>query len=198
MDSMVQRSTTEHVQASDQRVAMYGLTWADFESFLALRGDRGPRVAYLRGTLELMSPSRDHETVKMKLAAIVQAYLEHLDIPYVPVGAWLLKRTADQVGVEPDDSYVLDDPKKDRPDLAIEIIWTSGGVDKLAIYARIGVPEIWFWESGALTFFVLDNGQYTQCEQSVCVPGFDKQLAYELLEVTFAGDIRRILRARLD
>src|SRR5258708_1621843 len=62
----------EYVPTADQRLVMYGVTWDAFESFLSMRGDRLPRVAYLEGTLELMSPSRDHERLKTYFAAVVE------------------------------------------------------------------------------------------------------------------------------
>src|SRR5262245_26226187 len=51
----------EHIPTADQRVLVYGVSWAHYEAHLAMRGEKSvPRIAYLRGTLELMSPSRDH------------------------------------------------------------------------------------------------------------------------------------------
>jgi Uma2 family endonuclease len=46
---------------------------------------------------------------------------------------------------EPDESYCLG-TRKSVPDLAIEITVTSGGIDTLEIYRRVGVQEVWFWE----------------------------------------------------
>ena len=49
----------------DQRVVLRGVSWSEYETLLAIRGDEaGVRMAYLEGTLELMTPSRDHETLK--------------------------------------------------------------------------------------------------------------------------------------
>ena len=31
------------------------------------------------------------------------------------------------------------------PDIAIEVVVTSGLVDKMAVYAGLGVPEVWLW-----------------------------------------------------
>jgi hypothetical protein len=36
--------------------------------------------------------------------------------------------------------------ERDRPDIAIEVIWTSGGIDKLEVYRKLGVREVWYYE----------------------------------------------------
>jgi hypothetical protein len=65
----------EYVPTADQRIVMSGVTWQAFEALLAARGDSGPRVAYLKGTLELRSPSSDHEIITNYFAETVQAHL---------------------------------------------------------------------------------------------------------------------------
>lgn len=43
---------------SDHIIVLDGATWADYERLLAMRGDRPvPRMAYLDGRIELMTPS---------------------------------------------------------------------------------------------------------------------------------------------
>ncbi len=187
----------EYVPTADHRVTMYGLSWSDFQSFLDLRGETGPRVTYLEGTLELMSPSRDHEAIKMRLAAVVQAYLDTIGITYDGAGAWLLKNAPDEAGLEPDDCYIVGDIEKDRPDLALEVVWTSGGISKLEVYRRLGVAEVWIWKNDVLTFHVLVGDSYEERDTSTCIPSFDKRLAYEMLELPALSDVRRALRQRL-
>ena len=59
----------------DQRVIMHGLDWWQYETMLAVRGDRSvPRMAYLEGELELMSPSKTHEIIKTTIARLLEAY----------------------------------------------------------------------------------------------------------------------------
>jgi Uma2 family endonuclease len=179
----------EYVPTADHRVVMYGLSWADFESFLALRGEKGPRVTYLEGALELMSPSRDHEVIKSRLAAVVQAYLDQLGVTYEGVGAWLLKHAPQEAGLEPDDSYILGDLEKQRPDLALEVVWTSGGIGKLEVYRRLGIGEVWIWKNDEITFHVLVGDDYQERTTSVCVPTFDKQLAAEMLALPSLSEV---------
>ena len=189
----------EYVPTADQRIVMSGLSWGDFESIVSMRGEdaAGPRVTYLEGTLELMSPSLDHEVIKKRLAAIVEAYLDQLGVRYQGVGSWLLKHAPSEVGLEPDECYILHDLQKTRPDLALEVVWTSGGIDKLEVYRRLGVPEVWYWTEDTLTFFVLGDAGYAARETSLCVPNFDKSVVGEMLQLEGLSDVRRALRERL-
>jgi hypothetical protein len=65
----------EHVPTADQRIVTYGVPWEFYEAQLALRGDRSaPRIAYLEGVMELMSPSKDHERIKSYIGRLIEAY----------------------------------------------------------------------------------------------------------------------------
>ncbi|MEP0793698.1 Uma2 family endonuclease [Trichocoleus sp. DQ-A3] len=46
-------------------------------------------------------------------------------------------------------------PGRVRPDLAIEVVFTSGGINKLEVYKRLKIPEVWFWEDGVLEIYHL-------------------------------------------
>lgn len=187
----------EYVPTADQRIVMYGVSWDAFESFLSLRGETRPLVTYLDGTLEIMSPSANHEMLKKSLAAIVEAYLLSLGLTFRGVGSWLIKHAPNEAGLEPDECYVIGDLNKERPDLAIEVVWTSGGIDKLEVYRRIGVPEVWFWRDQALSFHVLENGGYEERASSACIPGIDRALVSDVMALDSLSAVLRTLRDRL-
>ena len=75
---------------------------------------------------------------------------------------------------EPDESYNLQ-TKKARPDLVIEVIFTSGGIDKLEFYKRIGVPEVWFWEDGTIKIYYLGE-EYEKVNGSMLLPELDLEM----------------------
>jgi Uma2 family endonuclease len=55
-----------------------------------------------------------------------------------------------------DECYIVGpDQNKEVPDLALEVVWTSGGLDKLEIYRRLGVGEVWIWKDGRITVHAL-------------------------------------------
>lgn len=174
-----------------------GQSWEAFEAYLAERGERSrPRVSYLEGTLQIMSPSGNHEIIKERLAALIVAFLDHTGTRYDGIGAWLLKDARRRVGLEPDACYILGELGKTRPDLAIEVVWTSGGVNKLAIYERLGVPEVWFWKDDVVSVYVLTAAGYKQQSSSDQIPDFPFEIIPELLELQALSDVHRVLRKR--
>lgn len=127
----------------DSLVVLRGASWADFQRMLDLRGDAaGPRFAYLEGMRE---------------------------VDITPYGAWTLENKAAQRGAEPDECYVVgSDPDPSSPDLAIEVVWTSGRLDKLQIYRKLGVREVWYWRRGKaeLELFALRGDSYVPIDAS--------------------------------
>lgn len=181
----------------DQRVFLHGVSWEGFEAVLAARGDcSGVRIAYLEGVLELMSPSRDHEIIKKRLARLLEAYAEELGIDLDGYGSWTLKREKEERGAEPDECYSIG-PAGEVPDLAIEVIWTSGGLDKLEIYRRLGVREVWVWRRGEIQVFALRGDRYERIAVSELLPQVDLALVVSLLDTPNQTAAVRELRARL-
>ena len=174
----------EYVPTADQRLVTYGVPWAHYEAHLALRGEAPvPRMAYLEGALELMSPSKDHERIKSVLGRLVEAFAFERGIEFSPYGGWTLKHAPKQAGAEPDECYIIGtDQSKERPDLAIEVIWTTGGLDKLEIYRRLGVSEIWFWQNGRISVHLLKDERLVAAERSELFPGLDLAMLCSFLD----------------
>jgi Uma2 family endonuclease len=161
-------------RAEDQRVTLYDVSWADFEIILHIRGDRGGvRMTYLNGVLELMSPSVDHEGVETTIGRLVEAYAEEAGITFNGFGSWTLKNPARARALEPDECYSLSVGRPTRPDLAIEVVWTSGGIDKLDVYRGLGVSEVWFWREGVIEVYRLAGERYERRERSLLLPDLD-------------------------
>ena len=181
----------------DQRVMLYDVGWSDFEHLLEVRGDRaGLRVAYLEGALELMTPSRDHETLKKTLARLLEAYAEELGIELEGYGSWTLKREEVERALEPDECYSIGCAGA-VPDIAIEVIWTSGGLDKLEIYRLLGVREVWRWDGGVITVFALRGERYEPITRSEILPQVDIGLLQGLIDLPTQTAAVRELRARV-
>jgi Uma2 family endonuclease len=174
----------EYVPTADRRVVLNGVPWSHYEAQLALRGEASsPRIAYLDGALEIMTPSKDHERNKSFIGRLLEAYALERGIDLSPYGSWTLKHALRDAGVEPDECYILGaDQGKQRPDLAIEVIWTSGGLDKLEIYRRLGVSEVWIWRDGGITVHALRGEVYEGAARSVLFPDLDLELLRSFLD----------------
>lgn len=186
----------EHVPTADERIVMSNISRDTFEAILRSKGEkRRPKVTYLEGTLELMSPSRQHEQIGRTLGDILNAYFAYLGLEFNNYGSWTVSSSDDKATLEPDECYVFGDQSKHRPDLAIEVVWTSGGIEKLDVYRHIGVPEVWFWIDDVITFHILTDAGYRQEERSRCAPGLELARVYPLLELSRGPALLKALRA---
>jgi Uma2 family endonuclease len=167
----LRRGDAEH----DNIVCLHGVTWDDYLRVLRMRGDHSaPRISYFDGELEIMSPSRNHEAIKSTLGRLVEVYCLEEGIEFSPYGSWTLKHKPSKSGAEPDECYVFGDvrdPK--RPDLVIEVVWTSGRIDKLDLYRTLGVREVWYWRDGRIQPYVLRGERYRPASKSRVLPGID-------------------------
>jgi Uma2 family endonuclease len=91
-------------------------------------------------------------------------------------GSTTWRKESGLAGLEADECY---NPGKlqagDFPDLAIEITVSRERLDKLKIYARLGVREVWRWNPSAARVLVctLVDGSYVEQSQSQLLPGLD-------------------------
>src|SRR4051812_21109825 len=130
----------ESAPEADKISVLSGLHWSDYQRMLELRGDASvPRFAYLKGQLEIMTPSLSHESIKSRLGCLLEVWCLENNVEFSPYGSWTLENKSAEGGLEPDECYVFGDQTTEpvRPDLAIEVIWTSGGLKKLDIYQQL-------------------------------------------------------------
>lgn len=59
------------------------------------------------------------------------------------------------------------------PDLAIEVIWTRGGIDKLEVYRGLGVGEVWMWRKGRIDVHLHRGDHYQLAAKSRLLPDLD-------------------------
>lgn len=174
------RPTPPDPESTDHFVYLQGVSWDQYEALLAMRGESSaPRMTYLEGVLELMSPSKYHEADKKRLARLLEAWADAMGIQIEGIGSWTLKNRRKRCGAEPDECYTVHRvPKseRDRPDIAIEVIWTSGGIDKLDVYRKLGVREVWFYERDTLRFFELRGDEYVPIPHTTLLPDIDVDL----------------------
>jgi Uma2 family endonuclease len=167
-------------EAIDHFVYLRGVSFQEYEAVLEMRGDASvPRMTYLEGVLELMSPSRYHENDKTRFARLLETWALETGVRLEGIGSWTLKNSREERGVEPDECYMIDrvpESDDDRPDIAVEVVWTSGGIDKLEVYRKLRVREVWFYERETLRFFTLRGPRYEEIPRSELLPGADPAL----------------------
>lgn len=181
-----------HTSDGTQAV-IQGVSWDSYETLLAKLEDNSHyRVSYLDEILEIVSPSRKHETTKSRLGDLVKFYFYKKRIRYIPMGSTTVKNRLKTTGAEPDESFSIGGEEKETPDLALEVIITSGSFKKLEKYRRLGVKEVWFWKKNQLALFHLreetpikftEYHGYEQINTSEIIPDINLDLLAECMLV---------------
>jgi Uma2 family endonuclease len=165
-----------HIQPAEQRLVLEGISWQQYEMLLATLGDDFPnlRLSYLEETLEFMTNSPEHEELKKVIGMLLEAYFQETRTRFHALGSTTFRRAMKLRGLEPDECYCLG-TKKEFPDLAIEVVLTSGMVDKLDIYHGLGVAEVWEWQSGQFVIYHWRSTGYEQITNSELLPDLNMQ-----------------------
>jgi Uma2 family endonuclease len=182
----------------DHVVVLRGVSWEQYEEICDAR-DKRPRMAFLDGALELMTTSKRHELAKTLIARLLEMFAVECDVALTGAGETTWRNKRRKAAAEADECYFIG-PHEDRPpDLALEVVFTSGGVDKLEIYRRLGVREVWFWIDGRFWLYALADGKYQEVRSSRVLPRFDlDEIARILLTIDDDDDQTSIVRAYRD
>jgi Uma2 family endonuclease len=175
--SVLNRSSS--VPPAEQRFVLPGHhRWEQFKILEALIAAEYPgvRLSYLDGNVELMTLSPEHELLKCLLEALLVTYFVQMGMDVIPMGSTTLQTEIKGSSTEPDLSYRFQSDSA-MPDLAIEIVLSSGGIEKLPKYQRLGVAEVWFWQNDTLQLYRLRGDTYDVIAQSEALPN----LAIDLL-----------------
>jgi len=172
------------ISPTAEPVLLDGVSWATYTCLLKDFGDsHAARLAYDQGRLEIMAPSFAHEQLKHLLALLVEVLAYELGVDLLGAGSTTLKREDVARGFEPDASFysqhaaairgkmTIDLAIDPPPDLVIEIDITHPSLDKLPIYAAIGVSEVWRYDGQQVFVHRLEGNRYRQAETSTVLPG---------------------------
>lgn len=183
-----------------QNVIIQGVSWDSYTCLVAdFSNSSGTRMAYDQGTLELMSPSFNHEQVADLLADIVKTIAEAQERDFIPAGSTTFRREDVERGFEPDASFYIEQVVVVRgrtkidldvdppPDLIIEIDLTHPSLDKFPIYAALGVPEVWRYEAEHVHLYRCTDETYNEVTSSTIFPGVTPVLLTELIQVGLAS-----------
>lgn len=174
---------------ADNRVVLRNISWGTYERLLEELADcSAPRLTYNRGELEIMSPTPEHEDVNRAIDKLVSFVAFELEVETRDLGSTTFRLEDLERGFEPDSCfYVQNEPLirgKDRldltvdppPDLVIEIDITTSSINKRAIFAQFGVPEVWRYDGRQVEIFRLVSGAYVKSETSSVLPFFTAEV----------------------
>ena len=164
----------------DQILTITGANWLDYQNFDSQEYP-GYRVSYFNGEITIVSPGRNHERIAAVINRLIIAYCEKYELQDFPFGQTRLNVWG-QAGREPDLAYAFNSDK-DLPDLVVEVIFSkearrgflamskscfsSGDIETLkSSYKNIGIRELWIWKDNVMTFYLLEQDNYTVIEAS--------------------------------
>jgi Uma2 family endonuclease len=173
---------TAPLAIASELIHLSGISWQTYESLLNELTERRFRLTYYRGNLEIMALSPEHEFNKKVLGRFMETLAEALELQIYPLGSTTLKRP-ELSGAEPDECFYfrnigavrgkkrLDLVTDPVPDLVLEIDLTSSSVNRLEIYAGMGVSEVWIYDGYSLVVKQLQGQGYITALNSQFFPG---------------------------
>ena len=166
-------------QIVENRVVLHNISWTTYQLLLQELADcAAPRLTYDRGELEIMSPTAKHEDVNEAIKLFVNAVAEEIKLVLRGLGSTTFTREDIERGFEPDSCFYIAHESlirgKERidlasdppPDLVFEVDITSSSIDKLSIFADVGVPEVWRYDGERMEILLLHENTYRQSETS--------------------------------
>ncbi|MFM7426677.1 MAG: Uma2 family endonuclease [Elainella sp.] len=174
------------------------MSWQQYELLLATLGDDFPnlRLSYLEGLLEITTTSPEYEELKTLIGMLLEAYFQETCTRFHGMGSATFRKAMKLRGLEPDECYCLGQ-KEELPDIAIEIVLSSGLVDKLEIYRGLGVAEVWQWQDGQFCLYHLRPTGYEVIESSELLPDLDLALLASYVRPDEPFDAVMAFRERL-
>jgi len=172
-------------QQNGQQVVLYDIPWRAYQTICDALPERCIRMTFDRGTLEIMTVSGRHEHYKSLFGILIYILAEELNRMIACFGSFTHRRKDLERALEPDQCFyianyrrvlgkgdidLLNDPP---PDLAVEIEISRSLLDRLAILAALGVPEVWRFDGKTLLVLILQEGQYVDSESSPSFPEID-------------------------
>ena len=178
---------TTLIEREAEPILISDLTWREFKAVEQLIDRPGLRLSFLDGVLEIRKmPGKKHETVKKRIASLVEIYLEFLELDFTPTGSVTLENEFEKVKKEGDESYELGPNSKHHD---------SGGINKLEAYKRLQIPEVWFWMNDELLFYSLGNEGYEAVSKSQLLPSLDVDLLMRCVNIENHAQALREFRA---
>ena len=196
-----------------QRLLLHNIDWQTYDTLLRALDERNLHLTYDRGNLEIMALSPEHERQKSLLRLALFIFSEEFDVPITGFGSTTFRRKEDDRGLEPDECFFIGkfpDVRGKRqydltvdppPDLAIEVEVSRSCLDRMGIFASIGVTEVWRFDGRSLQVCRLaPSGDYEIVEQSGYFPNVSlRELANQIRrgQSMSDGEFSRHLRAWL-
>ncbi len=188
-------------QVGEQRVFFHHLNWQAYQQILhALGENSSAHLTYVRGTLEITIPLEEHEFYSELIGRFIYFLVAEMGRKIKTMGSTTLSRKDLDRSVEPDRAYYIQNQPKvagkkvnleqdPPPDLVVEVDITHTDIDKLTLYASIGVPEFWRYNGRIWRIYQLEGNSYQEVEVTPTFPIVTKAKLYEFLKQATEDEI---------
>jgi Uma2 family endonuclease len=188
----------DSLQRKDKLFMCSDISWDEYEAILQRKADSSTyRISFLNGVLKIMSPSRNHEIIKDFIYLLVVSYCDAIELDYYPIGSTTLKQKDKSVGKEPDISFCFNS-LKEIPELAVEVVFSSGSIEDLEKYQKLGVKEVWFWIKDRLEIYVLEAKNYQKKNESYNLASLDANVLSKYISQVLNGNPRILKKSFLE
>jgi len=177
-----------------ERVILHDISWETYEKILAEHNEASnPRFAYCDGELEIAVLGYKHEKTKQLLSELVVEIARIFEVDYEGAASTTFRREKKKKGFEGDASFYFKNADVVRgkkeidlnidppPELVIEVDITHGSLSKFPIFAGIGIEEVWRFDGDDVIFYRLQDEDYEEVAESVCLPDVKSETVTELL-----------------
>ena len=157
------------------------VSWEEYEALLSDLTDwPGMRVSYDAGSLEIMSPSPEHEEYKEFVYSLARVISVESGIPLESRGSATFRQKRLGKSAEPDTCFYVQNAARiigrrtidldvdPPPDIVVEIDTTHESLSKFNV--PFGVPEIWRYDGQHAHFYRLADQRYAEVPASLAFP----------------------------
>ncbi|MCA2629863.1 MULTISPECIES: Uma2 family endonuclease [unclassified Microcystis] len=192
---------TEQIRG-EKRVVFNHLSWLSYQQILQAVGENNrAHLFYDRGTLEITMTLEEHEFYRELIGLFIRILVVELGLKIKSMGSTTLAREDLERGAEPDNAYYIQNQAKvlgkrinltedPPPDLVVEVDITHTDINKLELYARLGVPELWRFNGEIWRIYRLEKGVYQEEEFSPTFPLVPKTKLYEFLATAKEDEVK--------
>jgi Uma2 family endonuclease len=191
----------------EERVLLYGVSWQTYKTLLVEFDERPIRLTYDEGNLEIRTSSYPREHWAGLLGRCIEILTLELNIPLHSGRYTTLHREDVQRGLESDGCYWIANERRMRgvkeydmtrdppPDLVIEIELPPPRMDRLAIYASLGVREVWRFDGEQFRVSQLGaDGKHAPSNQSLAFPFLPLHAVVRFLRASGTKDQTSLMR----
>lgn len=181
--------------AQSRIISIPDRTWAQFKLLQqAFENSQAVKLSFFQNTIEISMPSEAHDLFSRLIFFLIGIYCLEKQIQFIPTGSADREKEG-EVSLQPDESFYVGD-RKTIPDLAIEIVFSSGNESKLPKYQALEIPEVWFWEDGVFALYSFVNGSYQRISRSRILEALDIELLTRCMLMAETNDLEAIATFR--